>query len=63
MALILNIETSTTICSVCIASHGKVVAYKESLESNSHARLLTVLVKVLLEENGIVFTELDAVAV
>lgn len=63
VALILNIETSATVCSVCIALDGKVIAFKESLETNSHARLLTVLIKDLLDENQIAFTELDAVAV
>ena len=53
MAIILNIETSSPVCSVCLAKDGNVIDYKESRETNSHARLLTVLIEDLLKENNI----------
>lgn len=63
MALILSLETSTSVCSASIARDGKLIAEKVSYENKSHAILLTVFVEQLLNENGIKATELDAVAV
>ncbi len=63
MALILSLETSTTVCSASIARDGNVIAEKVSYEGKSHATLLTVFVQQLLEENNIKASELDAVAV
>lgn len=63
MALILNIDTSTEICSVAIARDGKLLALKESDEGLNHSVLLGVYVDELLKENGIRAKELDAVAV
>ena len=51
MALILNIETATEVCSVCLAKDGKVIAVKESFEGKTHAKLLTVFIEELLKEN------------
>ncbi len=63
MALILNIETSTQVCSASIAKNGKVIAFKESFEDRSHASLLTVFIDELLSENGIKPDYLEAVCV
>ncbi len=63
MALILNIDTSTEICSVAIARDGKLLALKENDEGLNHSVLLGVYVDELLKENGIRAKELDAVAV
>ena len=63
MALILNIETTSPVCSVCLAKDGAVVDFRESREANSHARLLTVMIEELASSNRISFQELEAVAV
>ena len=63
MALILNIDTSSEICSVAIARDGKLLALKENDEGLNHSVLLGVYVDELLKENGIRAKELDAVAV
>jgi len=63
MPLILNIETSSTICSVCLAKDGKLVDFKEDKSGNSHARVLTVFIDELIKKNGIVLADLDAIAV
>ncbi len=63
MSLILNIETSTPICSVCLSSKGRVLDIIEDKQGNSHARLLTVFINQLMSNNHITYNQLDAVAV
>ncbi len=63
MALILNIETSTEVCSVCLAKDGEVIAVKESFEGKTHAKLLTVFIEELLKENNLKVKNMDAIAV
>ena len=63
MATILNIETSTMVCSVALSVDGKVVAIEESLEKNSHAKNITIFSEKVIENAGISFNQLDAVAV
>ncbi len=63
MALILNIETSTQVCSVCISKDGNVLAFRESHDQKSHAKLLTTFIEQGLKESNYTFDDLDAVAV
>jgi tRNA threonylcarbamoyladenosine biosynthesis protein TsaB len=63
MALILNLDTSTQICSVALALDGELLGLKESQEDKSHASLLAVFIKNVLEENTKAISDLDAVAV
>ncbi|QZT35799.1 tRNA (adenosine(37)-N6)-threonylcarbamoyltransferase complex dimerization subunit type 1 TsaB [Halosquirtibacter xylanolyticus] len=63
MALILNIETATEICSVCLSKDGVVTHIKENKEGLNHANLLTVFIEDILKEADIKATDLDAVAV
>lgn len=63
MAVILNIETSTEVCSVNIAVDGKLLYEKESLEGLNHSQLLTVFIEELFGESKIFPRQLDAVAV
>ncbi|HBF87649.1 MAG TPA: tRNA (adenosine(37)-N6)-threonylcarbamoyltransferase complex dimerization subunit type 1 TsaB [Bacteroidales bacterium] len=63
MALILNIETSSPVCSVCIAKDGQLLSLKETTDEKSHASLLTVFINEVLIENKINIRDLDAVAV
>jgi tRNA threonylcarbamoyladenosine biosynthesis protein TsaB len=63
MALILNIETSTTVCSVCISKDGNVQSYRESKDEKTHAKLLTVFIDEIIKEQNLEFDDLDAIAV
>ena len=63
MATILNIETSTEVCSVTISKNGELLFKKETLEGLSHSELLTVFIEELLAENNFKLKQLDAVAV
>ncbi len=63
MAIILNIETSTEVCSVVLARDGHVIQCRENLSGQNHARLVTVLINEVLEASDIAVNQLDAVAV
>ncbi|WP_299776974.1 tRNA (adenosine(37)-N6)-threonylcarbamoyltransferase complex dimerization subunit type 1 TsaB [uncultured Formosa sp.] len=64
MALLLNIETATTNCSVSLSKDGETFALKEDNDKGySHAERLHVYIKALLEENNIEASQLDAIAV
>ena len=63
MALILNIETSTEVCSVALAREGEIISLRESLTGQNHAMLLTVFIQELLVELNITADQLDAVAI
>lgn len=63
MALILNIESSTDICSVSIARNGKELALKESEDKKSHASLLTGFITELTAILSIDLRDLNAVSV
>ncbi len=63
MALILNLETSTTVCSVSLAKGGKVLALKKTEEENSHSKILTIFIEDIFKENNIDIKTIDAVAV
>jgi len=60
---ILCLETSTTVCSVCVAADEKVLALRETNEGYTHAENLHVFVEEVLKEAGISFKQLNAVAV
>lgn len=62
MAKILNIETSTEICSVCISDNGQLLAFSESHEGYNHASNLTIFIQKCLKDAGLKMEELDAVA-
>ena len=49
MSLILNIETSTSVCSVALSEGEEVVFEKASFEGPSHAALLGVYMEEALE--------------
>lgn len=63
MSLILNIETSTTLCSVSIAKEGKVLASKEVNDGYTHAENLHVFIEEVLAKAGVSAKDLNAVAV
>jgi tRNA threonylcarbamoyladenosine biosynthesis protein TsaB len=63
MALILNIETATTVCSVALAKDGELICLKEINNGYTHAENLTVFIEELVKEANIKFADLDAIAV
>jgi tRNA threonylcarbamoyladenosine biosynthesis protein TsaB len=63
MALILNIETATQVCSVGLSNGTEILSIRESREKNIHASLITVFSEEVCREAGILMNELDAVSV
>jgi tRNA threonylcarbamoyladenosine biosynthesis protein TsaB len=63
MALILNIETATTVCSVALAEDGKLLSLKEENKANTHAEKITIFIGEVLKAAGKRIHDLDAVAV
>lgn len=63
MPIILQIETSTQVCSAAIAADGKTLALKETEGSNIHASNLTLFIDEIMKECRIGYKELDAIAV
>jgi tRNA threonylcarbamoyladenosine biosynthesis protein TsaB len=60
---ILQIETSTTNCSVALSGDGKTMAVQEVSNGYSHAENLHVFIKEILENNKLEFSDLNAIAV
>jgi tRNA threonylcarbamoyladenosine biosynthesis protein TsaB len=63
MALMLNIDTATIVCSVSLSRDGNVQDIRESFEKNIHASVITLFIQELLDGQGIGYKDLDAVAV
>lgn len=63
MSLILQLETSTTSCSVALAQAGKVLSYKTINQRNIHAEVITVFIDEIFANNHLKYNKLDAVAV
>jgi tRNA threonylcarbamoyladenosine biosynthesis protein TsaB len=59
--MILSIETSHGICSVCL-DDGNNRYFRQAGESFAHGRLLTVFIKEVMQEAGCLYSRLDAVA-
>ncbi len=62
MPVVLCIETSSPICSVALIYREEVV-YKESLKAQAHAEVLSDLVLDCLNQAGLTFKDLQAVAI
>jgi len=64
MAYILCLETSTTNCSVALAKDGSIITFREDYDTKySHAERLHQYIDIVMNETGIDFKDLDAVAV
>lgn len=64
MAVILNLETATTNCSVCVAQGDEVLAFREDRSPGySHAEQLHVFIKSVMAEASLKMSDLQAVAV
>lgn len=60
---ILNIDTSSDICSVSVFAEGKLINFQEIQEKNSHASQLAPITNQLLRELNIKANQLEAVAI
>jgi tRNA threonylcarbamoyladenosine biosynthesis protein TsaB len=63
MAIILNIETTSDVCSVALSADSKLVNLKEDKGGKSHASKLTVFIDEILEEEKLSVSNLDAVSI
>jgi len=63
MALILNIETSSPVCSVCLSLNGATVAIRKSKEEQNHTSVINFFIEELFKESKRDIKELSAVAV
>jgi tRNA threonylcarbamoyladenosine biosynthesis protein TsaB len=64
MGIILNLETSSTNCSVCLAKDGVILAMKElNSENYSHSEKLHVFIEEVIKEANLKTEDLEAVAV
>lgn len=62
MSLILNIETSSPIASVCLADGEKILSLKSIRDQQSHASKITLMCKSAIEDAGVSFSDLSAIA-
>lgn len=63
MALLLNVETSTEVCSVCLSQNGQAIHTIDDDSSNSHSKILIVLIEKILKQANITLSNLDAIAI
>jgi len=63
MAVILNIDTSTSTCSTALTAEGMIICHFENFEGRNHAALLSDYIKTCLDDARAKEMTLDAVAV
>ena len=63
MAVILNIDTSTSVCSAALTAEGGVLCHREDFEGRNHAAVLSGFIKACLDRLAELGLNLDAVAV
>lgn len=63
MALILQIETATQVCSAALSLNGETIALKEVQANNIHAGSLTLFIQEVMTSGGYSYADLDAIAV
>ena len=64
MSLILNIETSSKNCSVCLSSKGKLIQSFDSEDDTfRHSELLTSCIQDILSENNIDVKDLSVISI
>lgn len=61
--MVICLETATNLCSVALCDNAGIITLRESIESKSHASVLTVFIQEILKENGLKAGDLEAVAV
>lgn len=60
---ILNIDTSSEVCSVSLSREMEVLGCKENKEKNSHSSQIALLTNQLLKENNLQANQLSAIAI
>jgi tRNA threonylcarbamoyladenosine biosynthesis protein TsaB len=63
MAIILGIETATSVCSVALVKDNNLLAIRESVGVKEHSAALTGYISEVFSEAGLNYSDLDAVAV
>ena len=63
MALILNVETASEICSVALSDEKGLIYILENTEGKSHASLVSVFINDILQKHHLTAENLNAVAV
>jgi len=63
MALILQLETSTTSCSVALSLNGEIISVKEMDERNIHASHLTLFISEVMAAGKRSLSDLNAIAI
>lgn len=63
MSLILNIDTATTVGSVCLSENGKPVQTLLNNQQKDHAATMVLFVQEIMKTQGITPAQLDAIAV
>ena len=63
MAIILNIETATAVCSVALAKDGKIIACQEANEGMAHAEKVTIFIRDIMHGASMPLSALDAIAI
>ena len=61
--MILCLETATPTCSVALNDGLKTLALRECKGQNAHSEKITIFIKEVMDEVGIGYDQLDAVAV
>ncbi|MEY3367577.1 MAG: hypothetical protein RI973_732 [Bacteroidota bacterium] len=61
--IILNLETATEVCSVCVSRGEEVLALESAGGANDHGRVVTLLISSCLRVSGLEMRDLQAVAV
>lgn len=61
--LILNIESATGVCSVCVSKGDEILNFQEAEETFQHSEVLTGLIDLCLKESKLGLIDIDAVAV
>ena len=63
MPIILQLETSTDVCSVAISKDGKLINIAESQVLNSHSEVITLLIQSCLKESDLLMSQINAIAI
>ncbi len=63
MAIILNIETSTDICSVSVAKEGECLVLKETPREYSHSEVIGRFVKEAIAQSELSMNDLEAISI
>ncbi|MCW3125753.1 MAG: tsaB [Bacteroidetes bacterium] len=63
MAFILNIDTSSPVCSVCLSDQGRVVLENNDFSGNKHASILNTLIFDLLARSQLRLSDVSAIAI